>query len=372
MDGGSRLTASGPGAVHSAAVALVPVIACAEDIGLLVVTHGEEHGGLALPSVDVDVSDTTWEDALVRAVREQTGLSVTFDSHVVTVSIPNAEVLIFGQTQPVDATQVGEVQGVDVRVITSHRADAPFAVDAHAQVVARWFAGHPARSAGIAATDRRSAISGRRAVDAEALVLTDFAGAVSAVNELVSQDADFYEDQYARTLLDRVVCSLSLDQRDRWGERGSDLLLTFLWHDRRDQLPVDDMFDLATEWARAEARAHPACFGRADVDRARVWMDTVALAHGVGRVMAPFHVAEPVGLVRSMLGFGRFGRLDAKLRGNTETILTELDEARWELVYVALGARKQVVLTPDGLHPEELLDAFADVLAHPKELQAAR
>lgn len=350
-----------PGAVTPGAVALVPVIA-GDDVGLLLIERDDPAGGVALPSVDLDACDATWQDALVRAVREQAGLSVAFDTHVATVSCPTGQVLIFGQAHPIGADRPA---GARVRVIAAGQTDVPFAVEVHAAVIAQWFADH-----GAARTDRRRAVTGRRAVDAAALALTDLDRAVQAIGELVAQRRDFGEDPYAGTLLDHVLSALSADQRGRWGERASDLLLTFLWHPPRDQLPVQDMFDRAAQWARSEATGQPpACFDALGIGRARAWMDGVALAHGLGRVMAPFHVADPVGLIRAVLGFGRFGRLDALLRGETGDILAQLDEDQWELVYAELGARRPAALTPAGLDTDTLLGCFADVLAQQPQQQ---
>lgn len=360
-----------PGSPTPGVVALVPVIDCATDVGLLLVPCDDTPGAAALPSVEVDVCDATWQDALVRAVLERTGLAVEFEAHVATVSSPTGQVLIFGQTCPVGADQVAPAVDAGVAVAFGE-PDVPFAVAAHARVVAQWFAERSIGDGG-AATDRRCAVTGRRAEDAESLVLTDLERAVRALNELVAQTADFDEDPYAGTLLDRIVRALIADQRDRWGERGSDLLLTFLWHPPRDQLPVHAMFDHAAAFARAEATAHPAaCFDHFGIERARTWMDSVALAHGLGRVMAPFHAADPVGHVRTVLGFGRYGRLDARLGGDTVDVLAELDEDRWERVYAALGARNPAALSPTALHPDELLDCFADVLADTPALRDQR
>jgi len=344
-------------------VALVPVIGPAADIGLLVVTRDDTPDAAALPSVDVEVSDGSWQAALVRAVREQAGLAVRFDRHVETISSPNGQVLILGQTDPVGAGDVRDAAAGDRgRVIAAGEQDASVFPHAHARFVARWFAGRAANDS-AAADDRRCAVTGRRAADAEALVLTDLDRAMRALNELVARTADFGAEPYAGTLLERVVGALIVDQRDRWAERGSDLLLTFLWHQPRDQLPVDEMFDHAAAFARVAATAHPsACFEAVGITRARTWMDSVALAHGLGRVMAPFHAADPVGLVRAVLGFGRFGRLDAKLHGDTSDVLTALDEAQWEGVYAALGNRRPAALKPTALHPDTLLDRFVDAL----------
>lgn len=365
------MTSPRPGSLTPGVVALVPVIGPATDIGLLLVTCDDTPGAAALPGVDMEVGDATWQDALVRAVREQAGLSVRFETHVETVSSPTGQVLIFGQTRPVGADEARAAPpSAGVRVIAAGEQEVPVSPDAHARVVARWFAD---RSADERATaiDRRCAVTGRRAGDAETLVMTDLERAVRALNELVAQSADFGEDQYACTLLDRIVCALIVDQRDRWGERGSDLLLTFLWHPPRDQLPVDEMFDHAAAFARAEATADPAaCFEDFGIDRARTWMDRVALTHGLGRVMAPFHAADPVGLVRTVLGFGRFGRLEAKLHGDTGDVLTQLDEAQWEGLYVALGDRNPAALAPTALHFDELIDCFADVLADARAVTA--
>lgn len=352
-----------PGSLAPGVVAVVPVIASATDIGLLLVACDGTPGGVALPGVDMEAGDATWQAALVRAVRAQAGLSVRFDKHVETISSPTGQVLIVGQTHPVRADDVRDAAaGAGVRVIASGEHDLPVSPHPHARFIARWFTDRAAHAAAV--TDRRCAVTGRRAADAETLVLTDLERAVRALNELVAQTADFGDDQYACTLLDRIVGALIVDQRDRWGERGSDLLLTFLWHPPREQLPVDEMFDHAAGFARAAATARPSeCFEYFGVDRARIWMDSVALAHGLGQVMAPFHAADPVGLVRAVLGFGRFGRLDARLHGDTEEVLAGLDEAHWEQVYATLGDRNPAALTPGALHPDELLDGFADVLA---------
>lgn len=358
------------GDVTPRAVALVPVIDASTPIGLLVVAGGDSPGDLALPSIAVDRADAAWQHALTRAVLEQTGLAVTFDRHVVTRSCPTTqELLIFGQTHPVDVARVrGAPKGAGVRIIAAHEPEVALAVASHARVAAHWFAD---RAGAAVAADRRCAVTGRRAVDAEALVVTDLQRAVVAMNELGARNADFSNDPYASTLLDRILDALTVDQRDRWGERGRDLLLTFLWHPPRDQLPVGEMFDHAADWARAEAATRPsACSSHWGIERARAWMDSVALAHGLGRVMAPFHVADPVGLVRSVLGFGRFGRLDAKLGGDTEHVLGQLDEEHWERAYAALGARDPKALTPTLLHPDRLLDCFADVLAQSEQLRA--
>ncbi len=351
-------------------VALVPVIGPGADIGLLTVTSDDTPDAAALPSVDVEVSDGSWQAALVRAVREQAGLAVRFGRHVETISSPTGQVLIVGQTDPVGAGDVRDA-GARVRAIAAGEQDIPVLAHAHARFVAQWFANRAADDSAVAA-DRRCAVTGRRAVDAEALVVTDLERAVLAMNELGARDADFRNDPYARTLLDRILEALTIDQRDRWGERARDLLLTFLWHPPRDQLPVGAMFDHAADWARAEAAKHPSeCYGQWGIERARGWMDSVALAHGLGRLMAPYHAADPVGLIRAVLGFGRFGRLDAKLGGDTEHILAQLDDEQWEHAYAALGARKPTALTPTLLHPDALLDCFASVLAEPRKLRAS-
>lgn len=355
------------GGVTPRTVAIVPVIDAATHIGLLVVARDD----LVLPSIAVDLADAAWQLGLARVVLEQTGLPVTFDRHVLTLSCPaTRELLIFGQTHPVDVARVRDAPaGAGVRIIAAREPEISLAVASHARVAARWFADRAGD--GAVAADRRCAVTGRRAVDAEALVVADLERAVLAMNELGARNTDFSNDAYASTLLDRILDALTVDQRNRWGDRGRDLLLTFLWHPPRDQLPVDDMFDHAADWARSEAAAHPsACSGQWGIDRARKWMDSVALAHGLGRLMAPFHSADPIGLVRSVLGFGRFGRLDAKLGGDTEHVLTQLDDEHWERAYAALGARNPKAITPTLLHPDALLDCFADVLAQSELLRA--
>lgn len=362
--------------VELVTVALVPVCEPRGDLGVLLVTGGgapPEMAEMALPQVRLTIADATWQDALVRAVREQAGLCVAFDAHLTTVSSTAGQLLIFGQTSPVGTADVADAAGSSgVRVVRDGEPGVALASELHARVIARWFADRARPAAGTTASeDRRCAITGRRAADGAALSAIDLEGAVRAVHELVSQNADFGADQYACALLAGTLDSLIADQRARWGERGSELLLTFLWQIPRDQLPVDDLFAAAARCARTEATADPsACFAQPGIRRARAWMDKVALAHGLGRVMAPVHVADPVGVVRCLFGFGRFGRLDARLRGDSEVVLTQLDEAQWELVYVALGARKAAALTPAGLDPDELLDGFADVLAGARRLAA--
>jgi len=359
--------------VQATAVALVPVADGHGEIGLLVLAGGDVPGKEALlPSTPVDAGDATWQDAATRAVVEQTGLLVTFDEHVATVSTPDGGLLVFAQTHPVCADEVHAAGEAGATVIAAGE-QGTLTGQPQAEIVARWFAERGRDDDGDVAADRRRVVSGRRATDAVALARTDAESAVRAVHELVGQGTSFSDDPYARTLLERVLRALVTDQRLRWGERGADLLLTFLWHVRREQLPVREMFAFAADWARREATADPAaCFANPGIDRARRWMDSVALAHGIGQVMAPFHAAEPVGLVRSILGFGRFGRLEARLGGDAENVLAQLDEGQWERMYVALGAGRPGALRPAAFDPDDLLDAFADVLARSKHTLAGR
>jgi hypothetical protein len=353
------LSADHPAGVRPIAVALVPV-ADAGAPGLLVVSCADRAKAFP-PRATVQDGDPTWQDALVRAIREQAGLDVDFESHVRTVSGPDGQMLIFGQTRVVDPAAVADAR--TCQVVGAGEVGATITCEVCADVMAHWFAQH----ADVKASDRRGGGTGRRAADAEMLARTDLAAAVQAVHDLLCAGADFEGDQYASTLLDHTLRGLLVDQRARWGERAAELLLTFLWNVPRDRLPVDYLFERVGECARAGATD---CFAEPGLERARAWMDTVALAHGLGRVMAPVHAADPVGLVRSILGFGPFGRLSAKLDHDVEAILSRLGESQWEAAYVALGATRPPVLTPAALEPDVLASRFADVLANPRALAA--
>ena len=354
------------GTVQPIVVALVPVVHDRREAGLLLVGPDVEHRDAALPCIRVELTDVTWQEALVRGLRECAGLDVTFDTHVRTASGPGGQMLIFGQTHPIHEREI-TAAAQPLRVMRAGNVDTTIICDVCNEVVALWLA----RSGEGAAGDRRGGGTGRRALDAELLARTDLAGAVQAVHELRSHLADFERDPYARALLGQTLHFLVADQRARWGEHAEDLLLTFSWHLPRHQMPVDELFELATEWARAHAiSCEPSCFADPGLDRARDWMDNVALAHALGRVMAPVHVADPVGLVRSILGFGPFGRLNSRLGGDAEAVLTQFDDTQWELAYAALGAVRPPVLTPASLDPDIVADRFADVLARQHQLAA--
>jgi hypothetical protein len=358
-DAAGALSTSHPEPVQPYAVALVAVIGDGDAPGLLLIESDPAGRPAALPYARVEVGDASWQDALVRAVREQAELTVTFDRHVQTESGRDGQMLIFGQTRPIQQDQV-RCAGKRLRVIGPAQAKDVLTCEVSVEVVTHWFAAHAAS----AAEDRRFGTTGRRALDAELLARTDLAAAVQAVHHLRTQNDDFETDQYASTLLDQTLRVLVADQRARWGERAKDLLLTFCWHLPRDQMPVDELFDHATEWSRAHAiSCDSGCFAQPELDRVRAWMDDVALAHALGRVMAPVHAADPVGLVRSILGFGPFGRLNARLAGDAGRILAELGEAQWEQAYAALGAGRPAVLRPGALDPDALAERFADVLA---------
>jgi hypothetical protein len=349
--------------VQPIVVALVPVVSDRRGAGLLLVAPDDSRSAVALPCTHVEITDVTWQEALVRALRDK-GLDVTFDTHVRTASGPGGQMLIFGQTHPVHEHELAAA-AQPLRIMRAEEAGDAIICEMCKEVVALWFAGRGDGAAG----DRRGGGLGRRALDAELLARTDLAAAVAAVHELRSHIDDFDGDPYARTLLDQTLRFLIADQRARWGARAEDLLLTFSWHLPRHQMPVDELFDLATQWARANAiSGEPSCFAEPALQSARGWMDNVALAHALGRVMAPVHVADPVGLVRSILGFGPFGRLSSRLDGEAEAVLTQFDEAQWELAYAALGAVQPPVLTPASLDPDALAERFADVLARQHQL----
>jgi len=86
--------------VQPIVVALVPVVSDRRGAGLLLVAPDDSDSAVALPCTHVEITDVTWQEALVRALRDK-GLDVTFDTHVRTASGPGGQMLIFGQTHPV-------------------------------------------------------------------------------------------------------------------------------------------------------------------------------------------------------------------------------------------------------------------------------
>ena len=112
--------------------------------GLLVVRRGipPAAGSLALPGGFIEVGES-WAEALVRELREETGLVVTaggvrlFD----TLSAPDGTLLVFGTLPARDELPpfTASAETLELRVLT---APAELAFSLHTEVARRWFDVH--------------------------------------------------------------------------------------------------------------------------------------------------------------------------------------------------------------------------------------